>query len=672
VAEELRYKFTGDGGSLARTLADTADKADKAGDALDDLAADAAKLDTEIATLRTSMRDTARDIARTADEAERKNLFKVLAQQKRQMGRVVRARDLIDFTPEEVTKLGARMAAALGEGVSRAGGPIADALGNVFGALPPQAQAAIGAGVVAAVAAAAPAAAAVVTGAVSGGIAAGGVAAGVALAARDARVKAAAEGLGDTILDALARSAAPAFVPPVLDAIATIRVEVRDLDDELDDMFGAAARNVDPFVRGLVGGAKAALPGFTEGLERSHVAAEAFADGMIELGDAVGDSIALISQASAGGGQAIEDLFVILEFGVRSISAMITGLTFLYEALRFVTGGAAAQTEIISKHAVAAADAKNPLDGLAEAFRGIGEEQGEAADTARELDEAWDDLFNNTMSADQALVRYEESWDRLIEELNTGKKTLDLGTEAGRNNMNAVLDQIEAINGLREAGLINDQQYEDHLGTLQATLIKRGFEAAAVQRIIDKYRNIPSQVQTLLKNNAVPATSRVEEYIRKLGDIPSTRTVTIIQRLVQKGVRIAGLTGPGGVTAFSKGGVVEGPGPRGVDSVPALLAPREGVLTEAGLERLGGPQMLHALNKGLPLPASAPARSSGPRPLLGARATTSSADLTALAQAFARAVRDELRGVQLAVNVDSRRVGEAQASDGYRKARGEH
>lgn len=611
MAEELRYKFTGDGGSLARTLDDVGDKADKAGDSLDDLAADAKKLDRELADLRTGMQATAREIARTSDEAEKNNLFKTLAAQKRQFGRTLRARDLIDFSPEETTKLGARMAAALGEGVSRAGGPIADALGNVFGALPPQAQAAIGAGVVAAVAAAAPAAAAIVSGAITGGIAAGGVAAGVALAARDARVKAAAEGLGETILDALSRSAAPAFVPPVLRAIATIRVEIREMEDELDEFFGNAANLVDPFVQGLIGAGKAALPGFTEAIGNAEPVVHALAEGMVDLGDAVGDSMAMISKSAAGGAQGLQDLFVVLEFGVRTTAALITGMTFLYEALRFVTGGAEAQTSIIAKHATAAADGKGPLDGLAEAFQKIGEEQGEAADTARDLKEAWDSLFGATMTADQALVQYEESWDRLIKELNEGKKTLDINTQAGRDNMGAVLDQINAINGLREAGLINDKQYKAHLDTLQAALVKRGFEASAVQRVIDKYRAIPSQVETILKNNATPARSAVENYIRKLGDIPNSRTVTIIQRLVTKGVRIAGVTGPGGVTAFSEGGVVEGAGPSGVDSVPALLAPREGVLTEAGLERLGGPQMLHALNRGTPLPAVRPSAGTG-------------------------------------------------------------
>ena len=54
--------------------------------------------------------------------------------------------------------------------------------------------------------------------------------------------------------------------------------------------------------------------------------------------------------------------------------------------------------------------------------------------------------------------------------------------------------------------------------------------------------------------------------------------------------------------AFDIGGIVSGGGirSRSPDSVPAMLRPGEGVLTRRGVDALGGPQGLHAANRGQP------------------------------------------------------------------------
>lgn len=616
MAEELRYRLTGDGGDLARALNTTATSADKAGDSLDDLRRDAQTLDAEIAGLRTQMQQTAREIARTSDEAERKNLFKTLANQRRQFGQRVRARDLIDFDPTEGLRLGAKMAAALGEGVSKAGGPIADALGNVFGSLPPQAQTAIGAGVVAALAAAAPAIGAVVAGAVTGGVAAVGIAGGIALAARDARVKAAAEGLGETVMGVLGDAAAPAFVPPVLRALNKLEVAAADLEDEFAAAFGAAAGYVDPLVDGLIGATRGALPGFTAAIERAGPVIDAISDGMVELGTAVGDSLEIMSEGAVGGGQALEDLFTVLAFGVKTMAVAVTGLSWLYEGLRFVTGGFETQTEIISEHARQSADAKGPLDGLTDAFAQIADKEDEAADAARTLQDAWNELFGAAMDGDQALIQYEESWDKLIDELKDGKKTLDIGTQAGRDNTGAILDQISAVNGLHKAGLINDKQYQQHISTLEDAVVARGYDRAAVQRLIAKYREVPDQVTTKTKlTGAEQALARVHALRMEAERFQGTYTATARLNYVISGKPRSAINeqNAGGMAA---GGPIVG-GVPGLDSVPKWLMPGEYVLSKGAVDRIG-PAALDAINEGRPAtggssPAAAMAGAGGGR-----------------------------------------------------------
>jgi hypothetical protein len=610
MAEELRYRLTGDGGDLARALTTTAASADKAGDSLDDLRREAHTLDAEIAHLRGQMQQTAREIARTADEAERKNLFKTLAQQKRELGQRIRARDLIDFDPDEGSKLGARMAAALGEGVSKAGGPIADALGNVFGSLPPQAQTAIGAGVVAAIGATAPAIGAIIAGAVTGGAAAVGIAGGIALAARDTRVKAAATGLGETVMGVLGDAAVPAFVPPVLRSIGKLESAAASLEDQFAAVFGDAAGYVDPLVDGLIGAAQGALPGFAAAVSRAGPVIDAISQGMVELGQATGDALDTLSQGAVGGGQALEDLFSVLGVGLRVMAAGATALSWLYEGLRVVTGGFDGMTEVVAEHARQAGDAKGPLDGLTDAFAEIADKEDEAANAAKAVRDAWDQLFGAAMGGDQALIQYEESWDRMIKELDEGRHTLDITSEAGQDNEKVILAQINAVNGLHKAGLINDAQYQQHLNTLQEAIVKRGYDRAAVQALIDKYRQVPAQVTTQTKlTGAELALARIHALRVEAERFQGSYTATARLNYVITGKPRSAINeqNAGGM---ADGGPVTG-GIPGQDSVPRMLMPGEYVLSKPAVDRVGM-GALDALNAGRPAAAaSAPAMAGG-------------------------------------------------------------
>lgn len=619
---ELRYKFTGDGDDLARTLDGLGDKADRAGDSFDDLTDDAKRLDREITDLRGSMEATARQISRTADEAEKKSLFKVLSGQQREVSRLIKVRDLIDFQPDST--LGRRMAAALGDGVSRAGGPITDALGNVFGALPPQAQAAIGAGIVGAVAATAPAIGAVVSGAVITGVAGGGVAAGLLLAARDARVQAAGKQLGDSIMNQLAGAAAPAWVPATLAAIRTVRREVESLDDELEDFFAAGAELLDPLVAGLSGGARSALGGLTTMLERADPVVDSVARGMVQLGDAVGDSLEMMSEGAVGASLALDDLFTVLSFGVRGISATVTGLTVLYEVMRLATGGMDAQAEVALRHAQAAKDSAGPLDGMAAAFHGVADAAAAVAVEVDAASTAVQDFNGIALAANEAERRFQQAVDDAREAVDGKVKTLDLGTDRGRK-YSAALDAIAAA-GTDAAQATYDQtgsqaaanaKFEDGRQALIRMGVRYGLAEADAIAYANSVMRVPTQWTTDVDVESRAAMRHLAEVRAALAAIKD-KTVRVRTYFVEHGSRSSQgqrTIGDGTQVKYSAGGYVDGPGPMGVDSVEALLAPGEGVLTVEGLRRLGGRAALDALNAGraaaAPAPARAPAMAGG-------------------------------------------------------------
>lgn len=112
-----------------------------------------------------------------------------------------------------------------------------------------------------------------------------------------------------------------------------------------------------------------------------------------------------------------------------------------------------------------------------------------------------------------------------------------------------------------------------------------------------------------MKANTAGANSALS---RLRGNIASVRgkTVTIsvnthYRMFGKPGTSVGGIGGSG-FKGLSKGGPIKGPGPRGVDSVPIIGAPGEGMLNLKGMKAIGGEKGLDALNRGLPVGAPGP------------------------------------------------------------------
>jgi TP901 family phage tail tape measure protein len=82
---------------------------------------------------------------------------------------------------------------------------------------------------------------------------------------------------------------------------------------------------------------------------------------------------------------------------------------------------------------------------------GVGAAAEQAAEQTEALTAEFEKLFKQQMSADRAALKLEQSTADLTEELTKGSTTLSLNSEEGRKNRTAVLDQLEAIEDLRQA-----------------------------------------------------------------------------------------------------------------------------------------------------------------------------------------------------------------------------
>lgn len=589
---EILLKLTG-----RETVSAAAKKAaqgvDQLGDSARKTAADTKGLDRELDRATRSVEELRREIAKTGDV----RLFKDLGRAER-----------------DVKKL-----SGLKEAFAKAGQDSAQGFGAQFvGRIGPLlARAPISPPLLAAFAAATPAIGALVAGGVLAGLAGGTVAAGIKVALTDKRVQTAAESLGDTLLASVKQSAS-SFVPATLDAIQTIRTEFDRLD--LERPFRAAASYVAPLARGVTGLVREALPGISSAIERAGPVVHALEVGLVQVGRAAGDAMESIGEGATGAGLVIKDVLTTAALGIKALGETIGGLAKAYALVSLAFRGD--KVQVAQDMAAGEIAAKQFEAELGTLVGGLGELGGEADKAAEQLDslkDAFDRLFAVQLDMDQATIALKNGMVELKEELTAGKRTLDINTQAGRDNAAAVLDQITKIDDLRAAtleqtGSVHEANsvYDAHLGQLRKTLLQMGYNKAEVNALIGRYRAIPGQVTTKVNAQTAGATAALAGFAKRVRSLDG-RVITIYTQIRQPayvGDRRAGEYIPGqGRVPFAAGGPVTG-GTPGRDSVPAMLMPGEYVLSRDAVARMGGVQALDAVNHGKAISGGG-ARSAG-------------------------------------------------------------
>lgn len=636
------------------TISGAADKADRGLGKLDDrmkaTAADAKKLDAEIDKAEQGLKDLAVQYARTGDAAERIDLSKAMRRQQSELRKLVKARDLLP----EFDAMGREVGDKFGAGFVGRMGPVGAAVGAALavGILPPLAAALGGA-------------------TLSAGVV-GAVAGGVALAARDSRVQAAGKELGNAVLADLENTVGARFVDPTLDGIRIIRQGWQDIRGDVDGIAQAASRFVEPLSRGLVGLFREFAPGLRRGLEQAGPVVRELELGLTRIGRSLGDLFDTLGDNADEGAAGLRWLFLAFDEGIGFVGGAIDVLGDFYRLLLDVSstaGELADKTwgwipglgDLIDDNNAKLREQRQALEEGGDAGSEAGDKAaggfrraGAAADESAAKVTTWADMVsesvNRALTAENAANRQAEAFRRLGEAARDGAgEGIDRSTEAGLRNRQALVSAAEAANAnaaaVREvtgnhelAAAVTEQARKDFLNAADAMGAERG-EAKALANQLFGIPNVKRDVDVDTKG----ARSQVVAYREWLRSVNLDKTSTITQRIVaEQG------TARGGVREFSAGGPVTGPGPKGVDSVKAMLAPGEHVLTAAEVDRAGGHagvQRLRAmLRAGGPV---APATVGGP-PAAGGPPSISATELAA-------AVRSALSG--LTVVMDGRAVG---------------
>lgn len=405
--------------------------------------------------------------------------------------------------------VGVRIGSMIARGAAKALEDGSGMIGKALLSLPPQAQA----GIVAGAALLAIPIGAAINGAILATLSAGVVAAGVAVAAQDRQVRDAGAAMGRELSAGLKEHAAD-FVPATLNAIGTIKSEFAKAGPQLGKLFSEAAKHVVPLTRGLTGLVTEALPGMTTAVKNSLPVTNALSDGLAQLGETFGDSLALMSTQSDGAALALRDVFSVLAVGTGTIAVTVTSLSFLYDKLAILRPAWLTYATAAQKGADATGVVEKKIHRLRGTVNGVG---GAIADVRVDaLGADLDAMRNATLTAEQADLRAAMAKRQLTETIRENGKQTKRTSQGYLENRQALLNYAAAMIASAEAVKSQTNGQERSNKILIAAKrhfieqgIAAGMDAKKVRELADALFGLPDA-----KSKVTVATKAAEQALK--------------------------------------------------------------------------------------------------------------------------------------------------------------
>jgi len=438
------------------------------------------------------------------------------------------------------------------------------------------------------IAAAAPAISALMGAAVTGGAAGLGIIGGVALASRDARVKAAGTNLAATLLAGL-QDRAGSFVQPVLNSLKIVESAFVRNGETIRRIFTNSAKFVEPLATSLGNLGTSLIEGLDIAIGRAGPVMESLNRGIERVGEAVKSFLSSMSENGESNAKVLESAFTSVAVAIEVTGEALSGLA---KVLGFLDGIMPLSTletfnKVLGDTEKGARRTGSGTFGAAQAMQVAGDSAETAAADTKLYEKA---LADNAKAAQDAANAQRSLFDdttRVAAAMDDAKaaarangKTLDENTKKGRANREAISSLASAMNGYRTnltASGASTTKVNGVMAQQRAALIRvagqMGKTGGEARRLADQLLGIPPKRETktgLLNEGATKREARaVAGAVRS---IPSTKnvTITVITRYKQYGLK--GPSPLGGAVGLS-----------GSDAGFALSDPNGGTF------RVGGP-----------------------------------------------------------------------------------
>lgn len=396
---------------------------------------------------------------------------------------------------EEIDRLIAAQAAM------RAGGPIPPIIGGatngssgmlgMLGKIPPEILAAVGA----MLAATAPAIGSMIGGTLLTVLGGGALAVAIVSSVKDQKVRDAFGEFGSFLKEEFTKYG-DAFDVPLIKAAERFQDRFASMSPKIRGVLAEMTVAIGPLVDGLIGFVEKAGPGIAEGLRGSLPVLKAIADELPALGKSVGDFFEDVGHGSAGAADGMIALLQILE-----ATGFVLGGQILYWEKLF---------ELIGDGGPVLAGLLGPLgqltgqaDSVIMPIQDIGYSADDTADAMERMTRATlaaTEGFNNSYGA---AIAYEEAIDGLSESVKENGRSMDIGSEKGRNNARALLEVFEAARRTYDANIASGmsaeeagRKYQAQIEAARRTAIAAGMAADEVNRLAAAQRALPSGTKT--------------------------------------------------------------------------------------------------------------------------------------------------------------------------------
>jgi len=397
------------------------------------------------------------------------------------------------------------------------------------------ASAQIGPVLVAGAAAATPLLAATVSAAILTGAGVGAVGIGIAIAAQDARVRAAAKTLGQHVMSELTTDGA-VFVQPVLDGIKTIDASFARSSGRIQSILRNASQFVAPLVEGATRGFEGILSGVDRLVAKAGPAIQALSDLVGDLGVELGDFLDSAAGNGEGAAAALRDVSDQLGEILKITGPVIGGLSDLFGWLDKIHLVDAIRTQLLGPLGILVPVLDQATKGTFEMHNGVtqvGAASVGAANGLQSLQEQLDAVTDGARSLFGATTSVGEAIDRVTSAAKSNGKTLDSNTEKGRANRDALANlagalqkQYEATVQVSGAGARADRVAATNRASFIRLATSLTGSASKARTLADQLLGIPAKKDTKVNANTHDAEARIRALKEQL-DALKNKTINV-------------------------------------------------------------------------------------------------------------------------------------------------
>jgi cell wall-associated NlpC family hydrolase len=345
-------------------------------------------------------------------------------------------------------------------------------------------------------------------------------------------------------------------------------------------------------------------------------AKEAEDQGLLEKAEQLGIKLPMVTNAILGQGDALNDLRAKLQAVVSANTEVDTSTGTAIETVN--AQGEAAQNmlsdldELVAgKDRDTAADKRRTgaAQGVAITQQGMTDATGTATTAVEEQKKAVDDLLSSlrtywseSAAAVENQIAWEEQWDALSASIRENGTSLDINTQKGRNNANALGDLIKTSQNMMaadiQAGMALDVASGKHVKRTNALIQearRAGLNSRAVAELIGKYNGVPGNVTTWLAQKGMGPVKQNLSWLTAIQTLLKDGIEATPDAIAARMRKASGYTSSGRedyAGGRASGGLIRGPGGPTSDQAGLFrLSNKEYVQTAAATDYYGVPFM---------------------------------------------------------------------------------